>query len=67
MAAGTDVPDQRPIRRFVSAAAEAAASILHSIQVADLARDVFAEPRHRPRDNANLGKRGIAFGAKRSR
>jgi hypothetical protein len=43
MTAGTQLPDQWPIHRFVSAAAEAAASILHSIQAADLAQDVFAD------------------------
>jgi hypothetical protein len=41
--ADKQLPEHWPIRRFVSAAAEAAASILHSTQEADLAREVFAD------------------------
>jgi hypothetical protein len=40
--AGLDLPDDWPIHRLVSAAAEAAASILHSVDATDLAPDVFA-------------------------
>jgi hypothetical protein len=40
---GTQLPHDWPIHRFVSAAAEAAASILHSTQEADLARNVFVD------------------------
>jgi hypothetical protein len=41
--AGMQLPDDCPIHRLVSAAAEAAASILHSTHVVDLAREVFVE------------------------
>jgi hypothetical protein len=38
-----DLPAEWPIHRIVSAGAEAAASILHSLQAADLAAEIFTE------------------------
>ncbi|MFD0575088.1 hypothetical protein [Dactylosporangium darangshiense] len=43
MTAGAELPDGWPIQRFVSAAAEAAASILHATGAANLAQDVFTD------------------------
>jgi hypothetical protein len=43
MTAAAELPGQWPIDRFVSAAANAAASILHLIGATDLGQDVFAD------------------------